>query len=189
MLTIKERDFSWMNSPKQWTEENGVLSLMTDAETDFWRKTHYGFIKNSGHFLYTDQDGDFELLVQFSGKYTDLYDQAGLMILLDNENWIKAGIEYVDGIQNASAVVTRDCSDWSVVALKDSPSTFFIKAKRGNDYVEISYSLDGKDFQLLRQAYFPPARSLRIGFMAASPKGKGFDLVFNDFKIIETIRE
>lgn len=189
MLTIKGRDFIWLNPPKHWSEKNGTLSLMTDADTDFWRKTHYGFIKNSGHFLYTDQAGDFELLVQFSGSYTDLYDQAGLMITLDDENWIKAGIEYVDGIQNASAVVTRDCSDWSVVALNSSPSTFYIKAKRGNDYVEISYSLNGKDFQLLRQAYFPPAPSLRIGFMAASPKGNGFELVFNDLIITDTNQE
>ena len=189
MRTIKGRDFSWMNPPKQWSEEEGKFSLVTNAETDFWRKTHYGFIKNSGHFLHTDQAGDFEFMVQFSGNYRDLYDQAGLMILLDNENWIKAGIEYVDGVQNASAVVTRDCSDWSVVALNGSPSTFFIKAKRGRDYVEISYSLDGKNFQLLRQAYFPPAPLLHIGFMAASPKGKGFDIVFNDFKINEYSQE
>lgn len=188
MLTIKGRDFSWTNNPKEWSEENGVLRLKTAAETDFWRKTHYGFIKDSGHFLHTEIAGDFELLVQFSGNYTELYDQAGLMISLDKENWIKAGIEYVDGVQNASAVVTRDGSDWSVVPLNGMPSTFFIKAKRGNDYVEISYSLDGTTFQLLRQAYFPPSPSLKIGLMAASPKGKGFEVVFDNFKIKEIVQ-
>jgi len=185
MLTIKGREFNWMNPPHSWSEDKGILHLKTDSETDFWRKTHYGFISETGHFLHTDQSGDFELLLQFSGKYIDLYDQAGLMLFLDRENWIKAGIEYVGGVQNASAVVTRECSDWSVATIEGMPATFYIKAKRGKDYVEVSYSLDGASFQLLRQAYFPPSPSLQIGFMAASPKGAGFEVKFDHFEIKE----
>jgi regulation of enolase protein 1 (concanavalin A-like superfamily) len=186
MPTIKGKEFKWMTAPQSWSEEEGVFRLKTDPKTDFWRKTHYGFISENGHFLYTSQQGDFELSLKFSGKYTDLYDQAGLMIFLDNENWIKAGVEYVEGIQNASAVVTRDCSDWSVAPLEGMPESFFIKARRGRDYVEISYSLDGQDFRLLRQAYFPPSPSLQIGLMAASPKGSGFEVTFDSLDI-ETI--
>tara|TARA_R110002111_G_scaffold52233_3_gene91221 strand:+ start:4613 stop:5182 length:570 start_codon:yes stop_codon:yes gene_type:complete len=183
MINIEGREFNWMNPPHSWSEDNGTLHLKTDAETDFWRKTHYGFISENGHFLFTEQSGNFEFLLQFSGKYTDLYDQAGLMIFHDWENWIKAGIEYVDDIQKASAVVTRECSDWSVAPIKGMPETFFIKAKRGNDYVEVSYSLDASTYQLLRQAYFPPSPSLKIGFMAASPKGGGFEVTFDKFEI------
>jgi hypothetical protein len=189
MPTIEEKEFKWMTAPLSWSEDKGVIRLKTDPETDFWRKTHYGFIKDNGHFLYTLQPGDFELSLKFSGKYTDLYDQAGLMILLDSENWIKAGVEFVEGIQNASVVVTRDCSDWSVTALEGMPASFFVKARRGSDYVEISYSLDGKDFILLRQAYFPPSPSLQIGLMAASPKGIGFEVTFDALQIKEITGE
>ena len=183
MPNIDGKEFKWMSPPKSWSESEGVVKLKTDPETDFWRKTHYGFISDNGHFLYSEQEGDFEISLKFSGKYAELYDQAGLMIFLDHENWIKAGIEYVEGIQNASAVVTRDCSDWSVAALKGMPASFFIKAKRGRDYVEISYSLDGEKYSLLRQAYFPPSPSVQVGIMAASPKGSGFDVTFDSLQI------
>ena len=102
MLTINGYDFEWMNAPRSWSTENGVVTVKTDPNTDFWRKTHYGFIKNDGHFLRTVQAGNFEFSLQFSGTYRDLYDQAGLMIYQNSENWIKAGIEYVNGFQNAN---------------------------------------------------------------------------------------
>ena len=50
MVNIEGREFNWMNPPHVWSEDSGKLHLKTDAETDFWRKTHYGFISESGHF-------------------------------------------------------------------------------------------------------------------------------------------
>ena len=33
------------------------------------------------------------------------------MVRLDEANWLKCGIEFVEGVQQVSAVVTRDYSD------------------------------------------------------------------------------
>ena len=69
------------------------------------------------------------------GHYKELYDQAGLMVRLDEKNWLKTGIEYVKGVQNVSAVVTREVSDWSVVPLQASPTAVWLTLLRKGDFV------------------------------------------------------
>jgi hypothetical protein len=174
---------AWYNEPARWSAEPGRLHLRADPHTDFWRITHYGFTRDNGHFGYLQQAGDFLATVRFRGDYRFLYDQAGLMIRLDAENWIKTGIEYVHGVQQLSAVVTRGYSDWSVVPLADPPAYLWLKLLRRGDYVEISHSTDGVQYTLLRLAYFPPAVPAQIGLMAAAPDGEGFEAVFEDFAV------
>lgn len=175
----------WLNAPKQVTRTPKGLRVQAEGGTDFWRVTHYGFIRDNGHFYFQEQTGDFEAKVKVVGQYRELYDQAGLMIRLDEKNWIKTGIEYVKGVQNVSAVVTREVSDWSVVPRQDSPAAVWLTLLRKGDYVEIKYSFDNKDFKMLRLAYFPPTpgRSVQIGLMCAAPDGKGFPVEFEDFTV------
>ncbi len=177
--------FRWMNEPRKWSLEEDRLVLITDTQTDFWRVTHYDFVKNDGHFFYREIKGPFTCQLQFSGTYRDLYDQAGLMLRLDDSNWIKAGIEYVSGRAKASTVLTRDFSDWSVRELKEVPIDFWVRAKRERDYVEVSFSTDSENFETQRLAYFPPGPSLQVGIMAASPKGQGFETNFISLEIKE----
>src|SRR3990170_1389720 len=103
----------WYNEPEDWLGDDRQLQMTLAPGTDFWRITHYDFIRDSGPFFFTEANGDFEAAVKVSGVYRELYHQAGLMIRIDEENWVKTGIEYVDGVQQVSAVVTRTVSDWS----------------------------------------------------------------------------
>jgi regulation of enolase protein 1 (concanavalin A-like superfamily) len=170
----------WFNEPSSW----GGGTVTTDPGTDFWRTTHYGFVRDTGHVLGVDQAGDFELTVTFSGDYRDQYDQAGIAIRLDEKNWIKSGIELVDGQQQISAVVTRDVSDWSVVALAAPADSVTVKADRTGDTVTISHGLNGAPpATMLRLAYFPPKMSVLAGVMCASPTGKGFTTRFDTIDI------
>jgi hypothetical protein len=121
--------------------------------------------------------------VKISGQYRDLYDQAGLMLRIDEAYWIKCGIEFVNGVQQASAVVTRDFSDWSVVPLPDNPPSLWLRARREAETVEVSYSLDGAVYQLLRLAYLPPSGNIHVGPMCCSPDGAGFDVTFEQFAV------
>lgn len=175
----------WLHAPAKVTSTPTSLQVQVQGGTDFWRVTHYGFIRDNGHFFYQEQPGDFLAKVKVVGQYKDLYDQAGLMIRLDEKNWIKTGIEYVKGVQNVSAVVTREVSDWSVVPRQDSPAAVWLTLLRKGDYVEIQYSFDNKDFKMLRLAYFPPTpgKKVQIGVMCAAPDGKGFPVEFTDFSV------
>jgi regulation of enolase protein 1 (concanavalin A-like superfamily) len=173
----------WLNEPANWKANDQSLYLSVEPGTDFWRITHYGFTRDTGHFYYTDVRGDFEAIVNVSGQYNEQYHQAGLMIRMDNANWIKTGIEYVDGLQKISAVVTRDFSDWSVIPCPGSPEDIWLKLLRKSDYVQIDYSFDAIDFSMLRLAYFPTEKNVQIGLIAAAPGDKSFDVIFNGFQI------
>lgn len=173
----------WYNEPPQWKLENSMLMVTTGAKTDFWRTTHYGFIRDDGHFYYQTAEGDFVFTAQFTGQYHDLYDQAGVMLRVDEQNWIKCGVEFVEGVQQASVVVTRQFSDWSVTPLPQNPPTIWLKVKRSGDAVEVFYSLDGSHYTLLRLAYLPPDKPVQVGIMCASPQGAGFTVHFDHFQL------
>ncbi|HEV2581743.1 MAG TPA: DUF1349 domain-containing protein [Ktedonobacteraceae bacterium] len=173
----------WYNEPPRWSVEGDIVMIQSGAKTDFWRLTHYGFTRDNGHFYYQPQAGDFLAEVKFSGDYAATYDQAGLMVRVDESTWVKCGIEYIDGVQQVSAVVTRDYSDWSVVPLAHNPAALWLRLKRMGSALEIQYALDGVSYQLLRLAYFSPAETMDVGLLCASPEGEGFPARFEDFTI------
>lgn len=173
----------WYNEPRIWEFKDDIILVTTHTKTDFWRETHYGFIRDSGHFFYQQVEGDFIAEVKVSGQYKDLYDQAGLMVRLDERNWLKCGIEFVNGIQQISAVITRDYSDWSVMPLPQNPAAIWIRVHRRGTAVEVEYSLGGIEYIMLRLGYLTPVASLNVGVMCASPEGNGFSMQFEKFQI------
>ncbi len=174
---------AWQNEPAHWRDTQDGLTETVPAGTDYWRTTHYGFIRDNGPFRYVERSGDFDAVVRIKGKYRERYHQAGLMIRADDQNWIKAGIEFVNGRQNISAVVTRKVSDWSVVTRNDSPEYIWLKLQRHGDAVQISSSLDGQTWTMFRMAYFPPAVPVKIGMVAAAPGKQDFEVTFDHFTV------
>ena len=131
----------WFNEPQEWKVKKDLLEMSVTPKTDYWRVSHYGFTGDDAPFLYTLRGGEFEVKVKISGDYRNRFDQSGLMLRIDHENYIKAGIEYVDGKYNLSTVVTHRTSDWSIIPL-DRPVPFvWIKAVRKLDAVEVSLLL------------------------------------------------
>ncbi len=155
---------NWLNEPQQWEIKEGKTLVMdVPAKTDFWRVSHYGFTVDDGPFYYATYGGEFEVKVK--------------------ENWIKAGVEYVDGKQNVSAVVTHRTSDWSVVQLPDAPRSLWIKAVRRLDAVEIFFSRDDKEYTMIRTCWLQDNCPVMVGLMGACPDGKGFTATFEEFKV------
>lgn len=119
---------NWFNEPDSWKIEDGKLKMFVTPQSDYWRISHYGFTVDDAPFYYAEYGGEFEVKVKVSGNYKERFDQAGLMLRIDHENYIKTGIEFVDGKYNLSTVVTHGTSDWSVISL-DKPVPFvWIKA-------------------------------------------------------------
>ena len=173
----------WISEPANWHAQNDRITVAVSGGTDFWRKTHYGFVRDNGHFGYVDVHGDFEVEVKVMGAYRELYDQAGLMLRSDEAHWLKTGIEFVHGVQYVSAVVTNEFSDWSVAPLAGNPPALWLRVVRKVEAVEIFYSLDGQSYTLLRVAYLPPAPAMAVGVMCAAPDGHGFDVTFENLRI------
>ena len=174
----------WFNQPASWAVADDRLTVTTATKSDFWRVTHYGFVRNNGHFCYATISGSFTLQARITGHYTHLYDQAGLMVRQDERHWIKCGIEYVHVVQQASAVITREYSDWSVMPLHNNPESIWLRLRREGETVEFHYSLDGAQYTMLRLGYLSTADALQVGLMCASPDGPGFTVGFDQFSIV-----
>ena len=173
----------WFNEPEAWSIKNNKLTMQVTPQSDYWRISHYGFTVDDAPFLYTTRGGEFEVKVKISGDYKVRFDQAGLMLRADKENYIKAGIEFVDGKYNISCVVTHHTSDWSVITLDKPIDHIWIKAVRRLDAVEIFYSFDDKNYVMMRNSYMPDNTPVMVGMMAACPDGQGFEARFEEFKI------
>ena len=173
----------WFNEPERWSIENRSLKLFVTPQSDYWRISHYGFTVDDAPFYYAVYGGEFEAKVKISGDYKARFDQAGLMIRVDHENYIKAGIEFVDGKFNLSTVVTHRTSDWSVIRLDCTVPFVWIKAVRRLDAVEIFYSFDDQEYTLMRNAWLQDNTPVQIGMMAACPDGEGFDAQFEHFSV------
>lgn len=166
----------WYNEPQNWSAHNGSVTMHSASQTDFWRLA--GIARDNGHFYYQRQAGNFQIDCRFAGSYNTQYDQAGLMVRVDEAHWIKCGIEFYNGAQHVSAVVTREYSDWSIMPLISNTESLWLRLKRQDTVIEIEYALEGIHYQLLRQAYFSSNEEMGVGLMCASPEGPGFAVTF-----------
>ena len=88
---------TWLNPPATQFYDSGAVTARCKGKTDFWRKTFYGYVNDNGHFLHLPAQGEFMFQARVSGNYSQLYDQAGLMVRLDERNWLKCGSEFFEG--------------------------------------------------------------------------------------------
>merc|ERR1711991_223120 len=105
------------------------LRIVPKPRLDFWCRTFYEplllkddafalLLKKTARQIAPNKNTDLQVQVKMNLKGTSQFDQAGLFLRLDSENWIKVGVEVVDGAPKLSCVVTRNGkSDWSTVSL------------------------------------------------------------------------
>jgi regulation of enolase protein 1 (concanavalin A-like superfamily) len=176
--------FHWLNEPADWRGDHSALELRTGDTTDFWRKTFYGFVRDNGHAYLSEVSGDFTASAVVLGDYEALYDQAGLMLRIDETRWIKAGIEFTDGLMHFSVVVTNGVSDWSVIPLHSAkPSDpVSVRLTRHDDAVRVQFSIGDAPWQMARLCPFP-SNNAEVGVMACSPQRSGFSASFRDISV------
>jgi regulation of enolase protein 1 (concanavalin A-like superfamily) len=118
-----------------------------------------------------------------NGNYAALYDQAGLMVRLDEKHWMKCGSELVEGKRWASVVFTHDYSDWSTMEDLSQTGAVWWRVVRKKDSIEAQCSKDGEKFVTIRQGYFPADVKAMAGVMCAAPEGAGFDAMFDQITL------
>jgi uncharacterized protein len=173
----------WTNPPANWDLDNESLRVVTDASTDFWRETHYGFTRDSGHFFGCSVEGDFTAQLRVRAKYEALYDQAGIMVRIDKHRWLKAGIENSDGACMLSSVLTVERSDWAMGIYGRDPAQFWMRVTVSNGVVRLQTSPDGQRWPLMRLAPFPSSATYLVGPMCCTPERAGLEVEFSDFQI------
>ena len=181
---LGRRDGRWLNEPRQWSvDAAGDLTLVTDQGTDFWRETHYGFTRDSGHFLGFTAPDAFTAQLRIRGHYDKLYDQAGIMVRVDERRWVKAGIELSDGRAMLSSVLTDGRSDWATGPYTGDAADFWMRATVARGVLRLQVSADGRTWPLVRLAPFPVATAYQVGPMACTPERSGLSVRFSDLRI------
>jgi len=178
---------TWLNEPPVWSTDDRRVTLTTGHETDFWRTTYYDFVHDDGHFYSCKVAGDFTATVEVSAHYEALYDQAGLMVRVDDEHWIKAGVEFSDGVQNVSVVVTRGHSDWSMIPVGSGEVSRAFRLSRQGSSLRVEYQTGPESWQMIRLAYLPMPTEVEVGLMACSPTRSGFAVEFRYFEVGELV--
>ncbi|MDZ7280176.1 DUF1349 domain-containing protein [Pantoea eucrina] len=171
----------WLNPPDDYALNAQALRLTTDAETDFWQQTYYGFRHHSGHAFGFFLSEDFTVQVKVAAAFSHLYDQAGIVVLEDETHWVKAGIEYNDAKPAIGSVVTRGTSDWSTGCFPGDPGNFWMRATLADDALRLQYSTDGATWPLLRLCPWPSGRRYFVGVMACTPQRAGLAVTFSHF--------
>ncbi|NWB29629.1 DUF1349 domain-containing protein [Pseudomonas gingeri] len=174
---------TWLNPPAHWVTDDGGLTMTTDENTDFWRKTHYGFIRDTGHFFGFPTESGFTAQIRIRGQFRTLYDQAGLMVRIDETRWMKTGVEFTDGELFLSTVITDGQSDWSVSQPFKELEDFYLRVTVAKGAMRIQASRDGIFWPLLRLAPFPEADSYQVGPTACTPERSGLTIRFSEFSI------
>jgi regulation of enolase protein 1 (concanavalin A-like superfamily) len=179
--------FYWLNEPTKYQLGKG-LEIFTDEKTDFWQNTHYGFRRDDGHCLLTRRAGNFSLMTCVESRPQEKYDQCGLMVRIDRENWIKVSTEYESEVCSrlGSVVTNLGFSDW---ATQDIPSghreMWYRISRNGSDFL-LESSYDGQDWHQLRITHLHKvSEQLDVGVYACSPIGKDFWCRFTLLEISE----
>jgi len=185
MKNVAWSDGRWGREPVSIKEDGTSLIAEAAAESDWWRTTSYGFIHDDGHALVKDFPNESAVEVSFILNYTEQFDQAGIFITADNENWIKAGVEYCDGFPQVGAVVTQVNSDWSVAPVAEwMNKEVTVRVSRSGDAVTIRAGISG-DLRLVRVAPLDPTRTWSAGPMFCAPTRAGLEVIFTQWSIGE----
>ncbi|MCA5973420.1 MULTISPECIES: DUF1349 domain-containing protein [Pseudomonas] len=176
----------WLNPPRHCSVTDERLTVTTDPQTDFWQQTHYGFCRDTGHFLGVSVTGDFTAQVHVQGDFKTLYDQAGLMVRIDERNWVKTGVEVSDGTLMLGSVLTCGQSDWAT-GVFDSSSGLWLRVTVAKGLLRIQHSSDGLRWPLLRLAPFPASDVYAVGPMCCSPERGGLEVVFSHFEVMPAL--
>jgi len=176
----------WYHEPTSWKLKNRQLQITPDESTDFWQRTHYGFKADDGHFLYAEVKGDFVLEARMQCNFKHQYDQAGLMVRVSDQCWVKTSVELeTDEPNKLGAVVTNHgFSDWSTQDVDDDFTDYRLKISReGSTYIVAYFHTQSNEWVQIRIFHLFDELEVKVGIYACSPKKAPFSARFDYFHI------
>lgn len=178
----REAGWSWLNPPDVWKAQGDSLVCRARAGSDFWRRTAGAGLIDSGHFYGRRQTGDFEMTAVLAGDYAADADQAGIMLRLGPDTWMKTGVERLGGHLHAATVFTRDWSDGSSIVLP-AAETVRVRLRRTGQTLFCAHAVGDGPFVEARLGHLPMPDAVDLGVMCASPAGQGFQARFTAITI------
>ena len=197
------RKAKWIYPPKNFEVTENRVKIRTDPNTDFWQRSYYGFRNDNAPALLIQSGENFTFTVKASFEYREKYDQCGVIIYIDPENWFKASIEHeTDEFARLGSVVTNlGYSDWATTDITPPKQIWYRLSRRGPDFL-VESSPDGIEYRQMRIFHLhqlgetrpemgkqwppaPPEQPVAFGLYACSPLDSSFTVVFEEFHLEE----
>ena len=184
------KKFTWTREPQDYKIENDRIEITTRPHTDLWQRTYYHFQNDNAPVLQMEtEETYFSFVVKTEFKESHhRFDQCGIVMYLDSENWLKGSIEYEnDEYQHLGSVVTNNgYSDWATTVIDASVKSMWYRFSRREDDYCIECSADGKTFQQMRICHMNRGKGkIRFGIYACSPEESSFKAVFSNMQIMD----
>ena len=184
--------FEWTREPESYAVKDGKVEIITKPHTDLWQRTYYHFQNdNAPVFQMETEEKYFSFVVktEFEDSH-HRFDQCGIVMYLDSENWLKASIEYEnDKFQHLGSVVTNHgYSDWATTEIDASVKSMWYRLSRREDDYCIECSADGVRFQQMRICHMHNGKGkIRFGIYACSPEDSSFRAAFSNLEFMECL--
>lgn len=184
------KDFKWTRQPESYKIYNDKIEIITKPHTDLWQRTYYHFQNDNAPVLQIETDEkyfSFVVKTEFNDSH-HRFDQCGIVMYLDSENWLKGSIEYENNqFQHLGSVVTNHgYSDWATTAIDASIKSMWYRLSRREDDYCIECSTDGIVFTQMRICHmFKGDGKITFGIYACSPEDSSFKAVFSHMQILE----
>lgn len=180
---------TWTREPKDCVITEKRIEIITNPHTDLWQRTYYHFRNDNAPVLQmktAEKFFSFTVKTEFESK--NRFDQCGVVMYLDSENWLKASVEYEnEEFQHLGSVVTNHgYSDWATTAIDASVKSMWYRLSRREDDFCIECSEDGKTFSQMRVCHmWDAADEIQFGVYACSPENSSFKAVFTNMDVTE----
>lgn len=187
---MNTQNFKWTRQPKDFKTEDGKVYITTLPHTDLWQRTYYHFRNDNAPVFQMETDEKFFSFIvktDFTGSH-QRFDQCGVVLYLDSDNWIKGSVEYEnDEFQHLGSVVTNHgYSDWATTEIPASVKVMWYRLSRREDDYCIECSEDGRRFKQMRVCHLHEGGGrIRFGIYACSPEESSFTAVFSDMQLTE----
>lgn len=191
----------WLFEPQKSEVTKDFVSITTEPGTDFWQRSYYGFRNDNAPALQIESGDNFTFTTKVSFDYKTQFDQCGLIIYLDSDNWFKASIEYENAeFSRLGSVVTNlGYSDWATSDIPLPNKIWYRLSRRGPDFL-VESSFDGVHFKQMRIFHLhklgettvemgkknpplPAKSAVNFGVYACSPLNSSFTAVFSNFSL------
>ena len=182
--------FQWTREPKSYQIKEDTIEVVTRPCTDLWQRTYYHFQNdNAPVFQMETEEEYFSFVVKSDFRESHhRFDQCGIVMYLDSENWLKASIEYENSTyQHLGSVVTNQgYSDWATTAIDASVKSMWYRLSRRQDDYCIECSEDGIIFHQMRICHMQKGKGkIRFGIYACSPEDSSFKAIFSKMQMSE----
>ena len=182
--------FEWFREPKSYNIKDDVIEVITKPYTDLWQRTYYHFRNdNAPVFQMETEEEYFSFIVKTDFQEScHRFDQCGIVMYLDSENWLKASVEYENkDYQHLGSVVTdQGYSDWATTVIDSSVKSMWYRFSRRDDDYCVECSTDGMEFCQMRICHMHRGKGkIRFGIYACSPEDSSFRAVFSNMQLTE----